>query len=130
MFVNNIHPQTSNKRHTLAGNKIVDCSDVVGASAVGTAPTTLMIFIPDLALGFNGLGKYDCRVRRETFQFGCLVTLILKVLRYVHICACVYDKDLKQNYQRNRANAPRFIYDVLADKKSSSPSEYSMVCIL
>ena len=32
--------QTSNISHTLVGNKIVDHSDVVGASPVGTAPTT------------------------------------------------------------------------------------------
>ena len=32
--------QVSNIRRTLVGNKIVDHSDVVGASPVGTAPTT------------------------------------------------------------------------------------------
>ena len=32
--------KTSNIRRTLVGNKIVDHSDVVGASAVGAAPTT------------------------------------------------------------------------------------------
>ena len=32
--------QISIIRHTLVGNKIVDQSDVVGASPVGTAPTT------------------------------------------------------------------------------------------
>ena len=32
--------QTSNISHTLVGNKIVDHSDVVGASPVGAAPTT------------------------------------------------------------------------------------------
>ena len=32
--------QVSNIRHTLAGYKIVDHSDVVGASPVGAAPTT------------------------------------------------------------------------------------------
>ena len=31
--------QTSNVMHTLVGNKIVDHSDVVGASPVGAAPT-------------------------------------------------------------------------------------------
>ena len=33
------HGQTSNKRCTLVGNKIVDHSDVVGASPVGNTPT-------------------------------------------------------------------------------------------
>ena len=32
--------ETSNIRHTIVGNKIVDHSDVVGASPVGAAPTT------------------------------------------------------------------------------------------
>ena len=32
--------QTSDVSHTLVGNTIVDHSDVVGASPVGTAPTT------------------------------------------------------------------------------------------
>ena len=32
--------KTSNISGTLVGNKIVDHSDVVGASPVGTAPTT------------------------------------------------------------------------------------------
>ena len=32
--------KTSNISHTLTGNKIVDNSDVVGASPVGAAPTT------------------------------------------------------------------------------------------
>ena len=34
------HRQVSNIRRTLVGNKIVDHSDVVGASPVGAAPTT------------------------------------------------------------------------------------------
>ena len=35
-----IYCQVSNIRHTLVGNTAVDHSDVVGASPVGTAPTT------------------------------------------------------------------------------------------
>ena len=42
--MDNLHPQyyrkTSNIRRTLVGNKIVDHSDVVGASPDGAAPTT------------------------------------------------------------------------------------------
>ena len=34
------YPQTSNISHTLVSNKIVDHSDVIGASPVGAAPTT------------------------------------------------------------------------------------------
>ena len=36
----NYYRQVSNIRLTLFGNKIVDNSDVVGASPVGAAPTT------------------------------------------------------------------------------------------
>ena len=36
----NEYCQVSNIRRTLVGNKIVDHSDVVGASPVGAAPTT------------------------------------------------------------------------------------------
>ena len=35
-----IYRKTSNIRRNLVGNKIVDHSDVVGASPVGAAPTT------------------------------------------------------------------------------------------
>ena len=35
-----VYRQTSNLSRTLVGNKIVDHSDVVGASLVGAAPTT------------------------------------------------------------------------------------------
>ena len=38
LFTN--YHKTSNIIHTLVGNKIVDNSDVVGASPVGAAPTT------------------------------------------------------------------------------------------
>ena len=40
MTVNKDYRKTSNISHTLVGNKIVDNSDVVGASPVGAAPTT------------------------------------------------------------------------------------------
>ena len=36
----NDYRKVSNIRRTLVGNKIVDPSDVVGASPVGAAPTT------------------------------------------------------------------------------------------
>ena len=35
-----VYRQVSNIRRTLEGNKIVDHSDVVGASPIGAAPTT------------------------------------------------------------------------------------------
>ena len=76
------YPQVSNISRTLVGNEIVHHSDVVGASPVGVAPN--YIFILDLTPGFIGLGKDNCKTRRETFKFGSLVCLILEILRYLH----------------------------------------------
>ena len=45
MHQNNIYREVSNISHTLVGNKIVDHSDVVGASPVGAAPTTSSLSI-------------------------------------------------------------------------------------
>ena len=39
-FVVRMYRKTSNISRTLVGNRIVDNSDVVGASPVGAAPTT------------------------------------------------------------------------------------------
>ena len=74
--------QVSNISHTLEGNKIVDHSDVVGATPVGAAPTNY-IFILDLIPGFNGLAKGNCMMRRESFKFWFWVQLILEILRYI-----------------------------------------------
>ena len=40
VFRSEYYSKTSNIRRTSVGNKIVDHSDVVGASPVGAAPTT------------------------------------------------------------------------------------------
>ena len=40
------------------------------------------IFILDLTPGFNGLGKYNYKMRLETFKFWDLVQLILDVWWY------------------------------------------------
>ena len=54
-----VYRQTSNIRRTLSGNKLVDHSDVVGASPVG-------------------LGKDNCK-RQESFKLCDLVRLILEI---------------------------------------------------
>ena len=59
----NYYRESSNIRRTLVANKVVDHSDVVGASAVGAAPTTSSFSIP--TLGFNRSGKYNCKTRRD-----------------------------------------------------------------
>ena len=73
-----IYGQVSNIRRTLVSNKIVDHTDVVGASPVGAAPTTssFSTWTP----GFIGLGKDNCKARRETLKFRDLVCLILEIL--------------------------------------------------
>ena len=68
----------SNISRTLVGNKIVDHSDVVGASPVGAAPTTSFF---NLTPGFSGLGKDNSMTRRETFMFWEWVRLILESWR-------------------------------------------------
>ena len=52
--------KTSNIRRTLQGNKLVDHSDVVGASPGGAAPTTSSFLT-------YGLGKDNCHTRWESF---------------------------------------------------------------
>ena len=69
--------QASNIRRTLVGNKIVDHSDVVGASPAGAAPTT-----SSFSTGFIGLGKDNSKTRRETVKLVDSVRLILEILRY------------------------------------------------
>ena len=58
----------------LVSYKIIDHSDAVGAFAYRRCPN--YIFILDLTPGFNGLGKDNSKMRRETFKFWVLVHLI------------------------------------------------------
>ena len=62
--------KVSNISRTLVGNKIVDHSDVVGAS-----PALLQLH---LYSQLNGLGKDNCKTRRETFRFWDCVLLVLE----------------------------------------------------
>ena len=65
-----------NIRRTLVGKKIVDHSD---------RRCSNYIFILNLTPGFNGLGKDNCKTRRETFMFWDWVRLILDNLRYYFV---------------------------------------------
>ena len=60
-----MYRKISNINRTLVGNKLVDNSDVAGASPVGAAPTTSSF--PNETPGVNGLGKGHCKRRQETF---------------------------------------------------------------
>ena len=70
------HHQTYNIRWSLVGNKIVDYSDVVGASPVGAAPTTssFSTWTPS----FNGLGKDNCKTKGKRFKFWDLVWTLME----------------------------------------------------
>ena len=74
-----VYPQVSNISCTLVGNKIVDHSDVVGASPVGAAPTTSSFSTG--TPGFIGSGKNNWKARWKTIEFGDLMRLILEILR-------------------------------------------------
>ena len=70
--------QTYNISRTLVGkNKywLLRCS--CSWSSVGAAPITSSFS----TFGLNGLGKDNCKTRRETFKFWNLVQLILEVWR-------------------------------------------------
>ena len=71
--------QVSNIRRTLVGNKIVNHSDVVGASPVGAAPTTSSFSTYQLAS--LDLAKTSARRDEKHLSFGILVWLILEILR-------------------------------------------------
>ena len=71
----------SNIRRTLVGNKIVDHSDVVGASNY--------IFILDLTSGFKGFVKDSRKTVRESYKCWDLVRLILETWRYIALVILV-----------------------------------------
>ena len=64
---------------TVVGNKIVDHSDVVGASPVEAAEH----------LASRGLGKDNYKMRREIFMFLGLMFLILQVWWYYSDLMCI-----------------------------------------
>ena len=59
--------ETFNIRRNFIANKLVDHSDVVGASPVGAAPTSIVIL--DLTPDFNEMDENNWKARRETFTF-------------------------------------------------------------
>ena len=77
--INEEYHQTSDINHTLVDNKIVDHSDVVGASPVGATPTTSSFSFLDITPGFNGWGRDNCKMGQETFKCWDLLHLILEV---------------------------------------------------
>ena len=64
--------QTSNISYTLVGSKIIDPSCACWRCSNYN-------FVLDWTHGFNGLGKDNCKMKRETFKFGDLIRFILEV---------------------------------------------------
>ena len=71
--------QTSNIRHALIGNEIVNHSK---GRSIAWRHCSDYIFILNLISGFNGFSKDNCKTRRETLKLGDLVWLILEVWWY------------------------------------------------
>ena len=59
------------------------------------------IFIIDLSRGFSGLGKDNCKTRRETIKFWYLIRLILKLWRYMHPGWDVHQSTNQQDSETN-----------------------------
>ena len=72
--------QVSNISCTLVGNKIVDYSDVVGASPVGAAPTTAS---SRLNTWLHWIGQRQLQNETINIYVWDLVRLILEILRYI-----------------------------------------------
>ena len=64
-----MYRKVSNIRRTLAGNKIVDHSDVVGASPVGAAPTTSSFSTEHLA----SMDGAKTTARRDEKHFSLVI---------------------------------------------------------
>ena len=75
------YPKTYNISRIFVGNKIVENSDVVGASPVGAAPTTSSFSTKHLTS--MDCAKTTARGYKKHLNFWDLVRLILEVLRYV-----------------------------------------------
>ena len=94
------------------------------------------IFILHLTLGFNILRKDNCKPRRERFEFGDLVRLILEALRYMLYfqVLCVPSKFKYMKMQRDMWTQP---FSTIAAHWSSrlhhlhgNLSPYHMLCFV
>ena len=91
--------ETSNIRGNVAGNKILDHSDVVGVLPVSAAPTP----------SFCGLVKDNCKTRWETFKFLDFVFLILEVWQ---LLKSFLQKDKNQLHE----SQPTLVFDLAVCK--------------
>ena len=135
--ISKAYRKTSNISRTLERNKIVDNSDVVGASPVGAAPTTSSIFTLNLTPGFNGLSEDNCKGMQETFKFGDLVRLILQVLRYSSQPTCNYPEAdvgdvsiITSVPLESFPNSKWSETDIYLNKRCVTPTGTQEVCVL
>ena len=67
---------------------------LIGSWSIACQGCSNYIFILNLTPGFNGLGRVNCKMRRESFKCWDLVRLILEILRYLlpiewmYTCSC------------------------------------------
>ena len=101
--------QTSNIRHTLVGNIIVDNRR---SWSIACRRCSNYIFIINLTPGFNGLGKDNCKTRWETLKFWNLVCLIL----------VFYGNDYFSIQEKEEAAAKRAERQALMEETASQTS--------
>ena len=75
--------QTYDISRSLVGNNKFYHSDVHLPRSIGSRRCSNYIFILDLTLSSNRLGKDSYKMGRETFKFWDLVCLMPEVLRYL-----------------------------------------------
>ena len=95
-----IYIPTSDIRRPLIGIPIVDHSDVVAASPVGST----YIFIGDLIPGFSGLGRENCMTGIKTFKFlrfGAAYIRCFTVSNFIQRMHQKHNKDTTNQPQQN-----------------------------
>ena len=80
-----IYRQFSNIRRILVLSRQLNCWPIRCSWSIACRRCSKNIFILDLTLGFNGLGKDNCKTRRKSFKFWYLVRLVSEILRYISL---------------------------------------------
>ena len=84
------HRQTSNINRALVGNKLVDHSDVVGASHIGAAPTISSFSIKHLtSMDLERQLQYETRIN-EVLGFGATYIRYPRYIKYVTVSIPFY----------------------------------------
>ena len=70
------------------GSRQLNCWSLRCSWSIACRRCSNYIFILNLTPGFNGLGKYNYKMRREAFKFWDCVQLILETVRYLYVKDC------------------------------------------